>query len=100
MADWFGFPADWQSAHVLSKKAGDAEVLVIDTRYNNQLQNHTIENRKGFQARITDIVVIGHIAITRQAARDLFMDGRFRDPATGRQRMTLEEIEALPTLHL
>jgi hypothetical protein len=94
LIDWVGFPPDWQSAHVKSKKTGDAEVLVFDTRYYNQLQSHTIESKgPGFAARLTDIVDVGGIAITRGAALDLADFGKL-------QGMSRREIEALPVLDL
>lgn len=91
-SDWQQHPEDWESGHARSANAGDADVLVVQTRYNNQHQSNLHENPKTGAGQITmdGYYDIGGIAVHRRSAWDLWDRGFIT--------LSREQMEAL-TIH-
>jgi hypothetical protein len=90
--EWRRHPEDWQAGHARSSHAGDADVLVLQTRYGNQLQNALHETGRRGEVTTDRVVVIGHIAVEYHSAWDLWHHG-FID-------LSWDEMNDLPVLPL
>lgn len=89
--DWRRHPEDWESGHVRSRKSGDAEVLIVQTRYRNRTQNRFLEHSgTGGEVTRERAVVIGGIAIEYGSAMDLFDAGFIN--------LSRKEMDELPTI--
>jgi hypothetical protein len=90
--EWRRHPEDWQAGHTRTGHTGDADVLVLQTRYRNQLQNALHESRRRGDVTVDSVVVIGHVAVEYQSAWDLWRGG-FID-------LSWDEMNSLPRLPL
>jgi hypothetical protein len=81
--DWREHPYDWQAGHVRTGSARvvgtdgqvrvfDADVLVLQTRYQNQLQSNLHEAGGMGDITVDEVVVIGNIAVDVESAWDLW----------------------------
>jgi hypothetical protein len=73
--EWRRHPEDWQAGHTRSSHAGDADVLVLQTRYRNQLQNAQHETGRRGEVTADRVLVIGHVAVEYHSAWDLWRGG-------------------------
>jgi hypothetical protein len=91
LKEWREFPGDWHAGHVKSGKSGDAEVLVIQSRYRNMEQSYRQERpRTPGTVAMDEVVVVGNIAIHKQTAHDMFNAGCLN--------LTYSQLLALPKL--
>lgn len=87
---WRQNPQDIQIGHVRSNRTGEAEVLVVQTRYRNQVQGHDLE-RHG-DVGMDEVFVIGGIPVHKMSAWDMFNRGMLRGVKT------VDDLLALPTM--
>jgi hypothetical protein len=73
--EWRRHPEDWQAGHARSSHGGDADVLVLQTRYGNQRQDALHETGRRGEVTMDRVVVIGHIAVEYHSAWDLWHHG-------------------------
>ena len=73
--EWLRHPEDWQAGHTRSGHAGDADVLALQTRYRNQLQDAVHETGRRGEVTVDRVLVIGHIAVEYNSAWDLWRHG-------------------------